>query len=84
MSEQSINDGGPAFARPAFALPHDDVFNSCQEGISQRRLLAGMILGPVVAAVTSKPPKHEPTIETVRTIVQACVIFADELIKQTE
>lgn len=71
MPEETVNDGGYAFARPAFA------------GISQRRLLAGIILGYAVQGVLNNPPKEDPTIETVRTMVRASIIFADELIKQT-
>lgn len=69
MSDQSVNDGGYAFARPAFA------------GISQRRLLAGMILSGWLSGNYANQNSEPWTVEGA---VYESLKYADELIKQTE
>lgn len=71
----------PAFARPAFALHGEPVFNSCQDGISQRRLLAGMILSGWLSGNYANENAEPWTVEGA---VYESLKYADELIKQTE
>lgn len=71
----------PAFARPNFFLPNGDIGCVSQRGISQRRLLAGMILAQIVGGLTQSA---HTVLTHSETVVKAAVEFADELIKQTE
>lgn len=72
----------PAFPTyRTFSGNYGQPINKMVEGISQRRLLAGMILSGWLSGNHSNP-SSEPW--TVYTAVKESLEYADELIKQTE
>ncbi len=75
-----MND--PAFPTyRTFSGNYGQPINKMVEGISQRRLLAGMILQGIVCAMLSNSNNVGWTVEG---NVRAAIQCADELIKQTE
>lgn len=71
----------PAFARPAFWTEGFGDVSVSQKGMSQRRLLAGMILNGIVCGLFANPQTVGWTVEG---NVKAALQYADELIRQTE